>query len=116
MCLIERLWSHGPKFSGGWNFGPNNESCKPVSFILGEARTIWGDACRWEHNSGEEFHEANFLKLDCSKAHSLLSWSPKLDLKTAIKLTLEWYKKYIQNENVIKLSEQQITNYELMER
>lgn len=116
MCLIEKLWSHGPKFSGGWNFGPNNESCKPVSFILDSVRNIWGDECRWVHESSEAFHEANFLKLDCSKAYSLLSWSPKLDLKTALKLTLEWYRKFIKNENMRKLSEQQITFYEMMER
>ena len=115
LCLAEKLWHYGPKFSGGWNFGPKEECTQPVSWILNKLRALWGDELCWELDARDNPHEASFLKLDCSKARSLLSWSAKLDLDKTFELIVDWYEGYLQNRNIRKLSDQQIHLYEKME-
>jgi len=115
LCLAEKLWHYGPKFSGGWNFGPKDECCKPVSWILKKLRALWGDKFCWELDTADNPHEASFLKLDCTKARSMLSWFPKLNQDNTFELIVDWYQGYIQNKNMRELSEKQIALYEKME-
>ena len=56
-------------------------------------------------------HEANFLKLDCSKIKNVIGWNPKVNIKEAIDLTVEWTKAYINGEDINKVSEEQIKAY-----
>ena len=112
--LVEKLWYHGSDFSGGWNFGPTIESCQPVSSILESVQSVWGGAFSWRHDSGQNVHEANFLKLDCSKAHARLAWFPQLDLHSAVEMTLKWYQAYIEKKDVRQLTEQQIADYDTL--
>lgn len=115
LCLAEKLWHNGEKFSGGWNFGPDIKSCKPVSFLIENAKAFWGNQFLWHDDSGEHLHEAAFLWLDCSKANTLLSWVPKLSLASALDMTFQWYRNYIQEKGLRKFSEQQIELYENLE-
>ena len=39
-------------------------------------------------------HEANFLKLDCSKLKSTFGWKPRWNLDTAMEKVVEWSKCY----------------------
>jgi len=114
LCLIEKLWENGPTFSGGWNFGPNDESCKPVSWILSTLKNLWKGGVMDVVDDAENPHEANYLKLDCSKARTLLRWEPKLDLTDALGWVVEWYEGYLNKENISNLSERQIARYESM--
>ena len=47
-------------------------------------------------------HEANFLKLDCSKAKSMLKWYPKLNVSDAVRLTVEWSKANLQGKDITR--------------
>ena len=114
LCLIEHLWKHGTEFAGGWNFGPNDSSCRPVSWIVTNLNRLWENEIRWEFDAGENPHEAMYLKLDCSKAKRLLGLSPKLDLITALEWIVEWYQGYFYDKNMRKISEDQISRYENM--
>ena len=46
-----------------------------------------------------KFHEASLLKLNCDKALTDLNWTPTLNFKETVKMTVEWYKKFYQNPN-----------------
>ena len=115
LCLIEKLWTNGAEFSSGWNYGPNDEDAKPVSYIVERMVSLWGEGVHWEQDAGEHPHEAHYLKLDCSKAKNLLGWSPKLNLSTTLEWIVEWYKSYQQNRNMRHLMETEILRYENME-
>lgn len=115
LCLAERLWAHGPKFAQAWNFGPNSEDAKTVSWIVEYLTSFWGEGARWGLDSAQHPHEDNYLKLDCSKARSLLGWAPKLRLSTALKWIAEWYRGYQQNKDMRCLTEEQITRFENIE-
>ena len=114
LVLARRLYEDGPEFDGGWNFGPRDEDTKTVKEIVDEATRQWGDGARWEQDGGDQPHEALYLKLDCSKARTLLNWRPKLDVATALAWTVEWYKSWRSGADLRGLSLRQISNYSKM--
>ena len=116
ICLAETLWNKGVEFSGGWNFGPDIKSCRPVAYIIENAKAFWGDKFIYQYGREKNLHEANFLWLDCSKANIQLEWSPRLSLSYSLELTFQWYQNYIQQKDIRKISEQQIELYENLEQ
>jgi CDP-glucose 4,6-dehydratase len=115
LSLAERLWTKGPEFAQAWNFGPSTEDAQTVLWIVERLTHLWGEGARWELDLARHPHEDRFLKLDCSKARSLLGWAPKLRLTTALEWVVEWYRGYQRNENIRHLTEAQITRYEDIE-
>jgi len=112
LVLAEHLWNLGPQFSQSWNFGPNDEEVRPVSWIVDYIINRWGGKAQWELDSAHHPHEDNYLKLDCSKAKSLLGWSPRLHISTALDWIAEWYRGYQENKDMRILTETQIYRYE----
>jgi CDP-glucose 4,6-dehydratase len=73
----------------------------------------WG-AGSWKspENAGNQPHEANFLKLDCTKANNKLGWYPVIDIQKTIQMTTRWYKEYHQgNANMLDVTLADIDNY-----
>ena len=110
--LAEKLYDSGPEYAGAWNFGPNIEEVKPVSWLVERLATLWGGGATWEIDAGEHPHEDHFLKLDCTKAKSLLDWHPRLSIETLMDWIVEWYQLAERDANVRDLTEEQITRYE----
>jgi CDP-glucose 4,6-dehydratase len=61
---------------------------------------LWGGSARWEADSGVHPHEAAYLRLDCSKAHSKLDWRPLFEVRSALALTVEWYSAFGQKADM----------------
>ena len=53
-------------------------------------------------------HEANFLKLDCSKAKSVFDWKPRWNIETAMGKIVEWSKVYLEGNSVSGCMDNQI--------
>ena len=53
-----------------------------------------GDGLSWINQSDGGPHEANFLKLDCSRVKRVFGWTPRWGVKDAIRLTVEWCREY----------------------
>ena len=64
----------------------------PVSGIAEMVVQAWGSG---SYSCGpidaKRVHEANFLKLDITKANDLLGWHPVNSVDDAIELTVAWY-------------------------
>jgi CDP-glucose 4,6-dehydratase len=112
LTLAELLFAHGPCFAEGWNFGPNAEDAKPVSWIVEQMAQMWGNGAQWELDVGEHPHEANYLKLDISKARNRLNWQPYFNLNDALNLIINWAKKREKGANVRELTLDQIRAYQ----
>lgn len=112
IMLAEKLWCDGKKYSGGWNFGPDEKDAKPVSWVADELAGLWGKNAAWSTDSTNQPHEAGYLKLDCSKARGRLGWSPKIDLHTALEWIVEWYQAYAGKKNMRRATETEISRYE----
>ena len=104
--------SRGQKFSGAWNFGPQYSDAKPVDWIVEHAAKIWGSSAKWEFDPGEHPHEDQMLKLDWTKASLELGWRPKLQLKDALDLTLDWYRDVSAGKNAREKCLEQIESAE----
>jgi CDP-glucose 4,6-dehydratase len=110
--LAERLWSQGEEFAGGWNFGPDPEQIYPVQWIVEHLSEQWGEGASWSLDEATHPHEDHFLRLDATKAKTLLGWRPVLALETALEWIVEWYRAYTEGENMRSLTEAQIERYE----
>ncbi len=111
LSLAERLWEEGPEYAEGWNFGPDIEEIQPVSWIVKYLTAHWGEDASWVLDKAEHPHEDHFLKLDTTKAKSLLQWTPALNLPTVLDWIVEWYKGYHSGECMRTVTEAQIEQY-----
>lgn len=109
LLLAQELWKHGPLFAEAWNFGPDEQDAKPVSWIAGRLTEMWGTDTTWLLDSVKQMHEAHYLKLDCSKAKARLGWQPKWNLSQALEAIVAWYRAYQAQENMRDIMLKQIT-------
>jgi len=112
LMLAERLFTHGAEYAEAWNFGPNDEDAKSVSWLTERLTEFWGGNAQWQMQPGDHPHEANYLKLDISKAKNRLDWSPSMDLERALRLTAEWAQQLAAGEDARTITLQQIQAYQ----
>jgi CDP-glucose 4,6-dehydratase len=112
LTLAEQLYNHGPRFAEGWNFGPNDEDARPVGWIVEKMVKLWGNGASWQNDSGEHPHEANYLKLDISKARKHLAWHPALRLDDALQFIVDWAQQRQAGTDVRQLTLAQINTYQ----
>ena len=111
LVLAEKLYTNGNDYAGGWNFGPIDSDAKTVEWITHKVSILWENNPSWSVEQNQP-HEANSLRLDCSKARELLKWSPVWDLDTALIKLTQWYKAYFMgNSNILEITQQQIMDY-----
>jgi CDP-glucose 4,6-dehydratase len=115
LTLAERLYEAGPPFAEAWNFGPNDEDARPVGDIVRHLCLLWGNDCQWRLSPGTHPHEASYLKLDCAKARSRLSFRPQLSLDSALEWTVEWYRAWCEQADMRVQTEMQISRYQPLE-
>ena len=111
MQLAEQLTTNPEKYAQAWNFGPNEEDAKPVQWIVEEMAKQWGNNASWEIDQAAHPHEANYLKLDCSKAHAELNWHPKWGLQTALQKIVQWHQIETSQQNMKQYTISQIEQY-----
>jgi CDP-glucose 4,6-dehydratase len=109
LLLGQRLLEGKKEFSGAWNFGPTNEGHRNVLAVVRELQKHWSNIDYQIAINEKNPHEANLLKLDCSKAHAKLKWKPAWDSSTTFAKTAQWYKEYYESTPVC--SEKQLTEY-----
>jgi len=91
---------------GAYNFGPDDGSCLTTGDLAELFCSIWGEDASWITQSDDGPHEANYLKLDCSKAKSILGWKPKWDIRIAVEKTVEIAKCKTDTEKIVCLKDQ----------
>ncbi len=109
--LAELLYSDPSNYAGAWNFGPEQNDVKSVDWIIMKIQQIFNKNLRIKYNSDQEKHEASLLKLDNSKAKNNLYWKQCWDLETGLLKTIEWYKGYINGEDMHIKTKEQINEY-----
>ncbi len=112
LVLAERLFEHGQQDAEGWNFGPRDEDAQPVQWIVELLCQAWGDGATWAIQHGGHPHEANFLKLDISKARQRLQWEPRWSLQTALSHITDWHQSWLAGQDMQGICLQQINSYQ----
>ena len=109
--LCQKLYTEGSDFAGGWNFGANDDDAKNVEWITRKVCELWGGDAGYELDSSIQPHEANYLKLDCSKSKALLGWNPKWNIEVTLKMIVDWYKEYLNDSDLRTVTVNQIEQY-----
>jgi len=98
----QKLLEEKVKFAEAWNFGPSNEGSISVESVVKNVKKYWHKIDYKINNHSDQLHEANLLKLECSKAHRLLKWKAVWDSNTTFEKTVQWYKSYYEeDENIL---------------
>jgi len=111
LLIAQRLMAGERDFADAWNFGPADDDARPVSWIVEKMQAAWGDALPPAPWHGAVPHEAGLLKLDISKARSMLGWQPALRLGEALEWIVDWHKEVEAGGDARALSLAQIDAY-----
>ena len=114
LILAQALYEEGISFAGGWNFGPRDEDARSVQEVIDLLIKEWAGmngSAAWEKEGSMQVHEANLLKLDCSKARQQLHWVPQSNLERAIEMIIEWQRAYQTRQDMRAVSLKQIRSY-----
>jgi CDP-glucose 4,6-dehydratase len=112
LSLAEKLFESGVKYGEAWNFGPDDRDVKSVLWLVESLCDKWGREARFRVDKENTHpHEANFLKLDCSKANARLNWHPKWDLNNALSRIIDWFESYLDHRRMDQFCWEQIKDY-----
>jgi CDP-glucose 4,6-dehydratase len=75
----------------------------PGTGYVGDNRTGQGDAT--------VKHEANLLRLDCSKIRQALGWRGRYTIRRAVDTTVDWYRAYARGDDMRAVTDRQIREY-----
>ncbi len=112
LSLAEHLYTDGQAFAEGWNFGPKDDDAQPVQWIVEHMVKGWGNEASWQQDGGTHPHEANYLKLDISKAKARLGWQPRWSLQQALQASVEWHQQWLVGANMKAFTMSQIAQYQ----
>ena len=111
LTLAAKLYTEGAQYAQGWNFGPEDNDAQNVEWITKTICKLWGQGASYKVDTNPQPHEANYLKLDCSKAKAELGWVPKWNIETTLKSIVDWNKAYLCGENIREVTINQINQY-----
>lgn len=106
--MIAAMQYEDIKYEGYYNVGPGDEDCVTTGELVEMFCRCWGQGQTWEDHFAGGPHEANFLKLDCSRLRSVFGWKPVWGVRKAIEKTVEWTRAWQAGEDINLVMEKQI--------
>ncbi|MEF9892075.1 MAG: CDP-glucose 4,6-dehydratase [Anaerorhabdus sp.] len=111
LMICERQYNN-QDLAGYYNVGPDDCDCVTTGELINIFCESWGNGASWKNIAEANApHEANFLKLDCTKLKITFDWKPKWHIVDAVEKTVEWSKTWINNGDVSKIMDKQIMEY-----
>lgn len=88
-------------YQGYYNVGPDDCDCVTTGHLVDLFCSYWGEGAAWENQAEEGApHEANFLKLDCSKVKSVFGWSPRWHIDECMEMTVRFSKVWLEHGDI----------------
>lgn len=98
--------------AGYYNVGPDECDCITTGELVDMfAKFTDGKVKRIDKSENNAVHEANFLKLDCSKLKSVFGWTPHWHVDTAVQKTVEWSNVWLNKGDVRQCMNSQIEDF-----
>ena len=111
LMLAFNLYKMPEKYSGPWNFGTERNTITNVEEVIQKIIFNWGNG-KYKKINKKKFYEQTNLQLNIQKSKKILKWKPKLSIDRCISITVDWYKKVLnEKESVEKITKDQILNY-----
>lgn len=99
------------KYAGYYNVGPDDQDCFQTGALVDLFVKHWGEGMKWVNKYDGGPHEANFLKLDCSKLKTTFGWKPHWNLDKAIEKVVEWSKCWVEGGDVRACMDKEIEEF-----
>lgn len=110
--LIAQKQYEDPAYAGYYNVGPDDCDCVTTGALVDLFCNAFGEGMTWENRAEANApHEANFLKLDCSKVKTTFGWAPRWSVATAVAKTVEWSKVYFAHGDIPGIMDKQIQEF-----
>lgn len=110
LLIAMRQWEE-KKYMGYYNVGPDDVDTCTTGDLVELFIKHWGNGLNWKVQSDNGPHEANILRLDCSKMKSVFGWHPHWHVDQAVAKTAEWAKVWLDGGNLSNCMERQIIQY-----
>ena len=110
LMIAQKQYEDG-SYAGYYNVGPDDKDCVTTGELVELFCQSWGEGQTWENHFVGGPHEANFLKLDCSKIKHTFGWKPVWGVKEAIEKTVEWSKAWLAGADINDVMQQQILDF-----
>ncbi|WP_101876385.1 CDP-glucose 4,6-dehydratase [Lachnoclostridium edouardi] len=98
-------------YEGYYNVGPDDRDCITTGQLVDLFCSQWGENAKWINQYDGGPHEANFLKLDCSKVKKVFGWQPRYHVKEAVEKTVQWSKSWLAGEDMLAVTDRQIREF-----
>lgn len=99
------------RYADCYNVGPDEWDYVTTGELADLFCREWGNGQKWVSENVGGPHEANFLKLDCSKLKAVLGWKPRWSVETAMEKTVEWSKIHLRHGDIHGCMEKQIQDF-----
>lgn len=113
--LIAAKQYEDSQYAGNYNVGPNDADCfetgKLVTLFCEKWNEATGENITWKNVCTDGPHEANFLKLDCTKLKTVFGWQPVWNLEQAMEKIIEWTIAYRDGADLYQVMCAQIDAY-----
>ena len=109
--MIAQAQYEDPSFAGYYNVGPDDRDCITTGELAEYFCRFWQEGMRLECRSDGGPHEANFLKLDCSKLKKTFGWKPRWNVEQAVEKSVEWYRIWRDGGDTAECMQRQITEF-----
>ena len=113
--MIAKAQYEDKKYAGNYNVGPDETDCWTTGNLVTLFCEKWnratGDSIKWIDRYDGGPHEANFLKLDCSKLKRTFGWKPRWNVETTMEKIVEWSHIYLQHGDVADCMKRQIEEF-----
>lgn len=110
LTIAMRQYESG-SFQGYYNVGPDDRDCITTGELADLFCGAWGRGAGWRSVQENGPHEANFLKLDCSKIRRVFGWSPRFGVKEAVEETAAWYRAWLDGADMLAVTDRQIHRF-----
>ena len=102
LLLAMRQYQDKAAYEGSYNFGPDEDSCVTNQELAELFCDAWGGGIRTviQDSQTPKPHEANMLKLDCSKSKAVLGWRPEWKISQAVEEAANWLKVYASDGDI----------------
>lgn len=100
------------RYADFYNVGPDDCDCVTTGDLVNLFCMHWGNGAEWINQAEKNApHEANFLKLDCSKLKTTFNWKPRWHIDEAVEKTVEWAKVWLSGGDVPGEMDREIREY-----
>lgn len=100
------------KYAGYYNVGPDECDCVTTGDLVDLFCKYWGEGASWENKAEKDApHEANFLKLDCSKIKSVFGWTPRWHIDECMEMTCRFSKVWLEHGNIPDEMDREIKDF-----